>query len=350
MFDIKKVSLINEIKEEWLLLEQGKDMTVFQSYNWNLLQERYYRGKSRLYKFLVKYEYWIVYKENTPIIIAPLMLCRTNIHIGKFGLVKGGYFIGKNHYSDYCNLIYKDTDEEGFQFLISHLQKQYHHMAMIFDGLREGTEFENYLKKSYIPQRHLSVYVDIEDSVSGYEAQLSKSTKQNLRTARNRINRENLQYEYCIFSKLEDERLVEQLINIHLKRNLEKNRRNKKLFDTLRKIRQSYLEKHKNIIPLVMKEMEDVWVLVVYINGEIAGYLFGLYDLGTIRIMQNCVNSDYGFYSPVFLAAYDYIIDCINGNFGGKRVDRLDFTSGGETYKYKLHGQEKMLCKYSIQF
>ena len=90
IYEIKKASSIDEIRKEWLLLERGKDMTVFQSYNWNYLQEKYYKEKSRLYKFLVKYEYWVVYKEKVPIIITPLMVCRFNVHIGKFGFIRGG--------------------------------------------------------------------------------------------------------------------------------------------------------------------------------------------------------------------------------------------------------------------
>ncbi len=107
----------------------------------------------------------------------------------------------------------------------------------------------------------------------------------------------------------------------------------------------------QNIIPSVIKQFEGVWILVVYLNEEIGGYLLGLRDGAVIRVIQNCVNSEYSFYSPSFRAAYDYIVDCIVQNetaSSAESVRCIDFTSGDEEYKYRLNGSELFLCDYEM--
>lgn len=104
------------------------------------------------------------------------------------------------------------------------------------------------------------------------------------------------------------------------------------------------MEHYVSVIPVSMRSYKDSWYLIVYLNDIIVGYLYGLRENNCIRVLQNCVDSDYRRYSPVFRACYDFITnEAIEIN-----LEWLDFTSGDEDYKYKLNGKEMILYSYKI--
>ncbi len=103
-------------------------------------------------------------------------------------------------------------------------------------------------------------------------------------------------------------------------------------------------EKNNNIISESMKVMDNSCLVICYLNNDIAGYLYGLIDRDTIRIMQNCVKEDYKFYSPMFRGAYDFILM----QYDNDDIKIVDFTRGNEQYKYNLGGVEIQLKSYEI--
>lgn len=106
-----------------------------------------------------------------------------------------------------------------------------------------------------------------------------------------------------------------------------------------------YREKNNNIVEASMQNMENSFAVIVKLQDEIVGYIYGLREKrGVIRILQNCVNEDYKFYSPMFRGIYDYISD----NCGNCDINDIDFTRGDEEYKYKLGGKEVKLYSFVI--
>lgn len=69
-------------------------------------------------------------------------------------------------------------------------------------------------------------------------------------------------------------------------------------------------EKNNNVVRESMKCMKQSFCEVVHFNEKIAGFLYSLYDRKAIRIMQNCVNDDFCFHSPMFRDAYG--LHCLN--------------------------------------
>lgn len=335
---------INTIKTAWENMRMGNDMTVFQSYQWHELQAHWYHISTFLHKMMNLYEIWAIYKEDDLKMIIPIRYCRYSLKIRK-----GLHFIGFGNYSDYCNLVYDDFDPDCFEFALKELKAVFGVIPFYLEGLLENTALEKYLnEKGFIPNKRVAVYVNIEDDVESYQKKLSKSTRQNLRTALNRMKKEGISYRYSFYDQINDKDMVDTLINVHLKRNIEKNKRNNRIFNFVRKIRQTSIEKRHSIIPELMQSFPGGWILVVFLDEEIAGYLLGIFDHKIIRVIQNCVNSDFGFYSPTFRAVYDYIIECTKNNCGESSVLQIDFTSGNEPYKYKLNGKEQYLYDYKI--
>ena len=93
-----------------------------------------------------------------------------------------------------------------------------------------------------------------------------------------------------------------------------------------------------------MKNMENsVWVIAI-IDGQIAGYLYGLKDRRSIRIMHNCVDLQFGKYSPMFRGAFDFILQM----YEGEKTDEVDLTRGTDSYKYQLGGTGSTLRSYLL--
>ena len=74
-------------------------------------------------------------------------------------------------------------------------------------------------------------------------------------------------------------------------------------------------------------------------------HTYGLIDNNSIRIMHNCVDLEYKFYSPMFRGSYDFVVRMLYEQSG---TDIIDFTRGDEQYKYNLGGEEIQLFRFVV--
>lgn len=348
---IKKVEDFEEYKNSWEQIEHGKDMTVFQSFNWNklLVEQWLSRSFNRLFS-----EIYIICLKNGPKvrIIAPLIIQKKSIGVKWLGRKKGIYFLGIESYSDYMNLIYDDdTKESEIETLLNDILKTFSEFTLRLSCVRDETLLSNWcLSQGFSDKLYTSVFVEIPDNQEIYTKSLSKSTRQNLRTAINRITRDNLTYEMLVYDCVQDEAFLNSLNQIHIDRVRNKNRKKaagklRYLSNFLRTRYQEFLDGKYNIIINSMSRLDNSVFVIVKLNDDIAGYLYGLRDGNTVRIMQNCYNEKYSFYSPLFRGAYDYILSVIAEDTDVKSVD---FTRGDEEYKYKLGGKEHVLHSFLV--
>lgn len=212
------------------------------------------------------------------------------------------------------------------------------------------TKFASFLRESEANLFKTNVAVQVEkmNTIEEYEKSLSKHVRQNLRTAKNRMQKASIRYELKIIGMTNDEDLIKKLIDIHVQRMTEKNTVSYDLVHLLSSyIRVKYRKRQEynnNIVVESIKKMKESCIIIVYLDDDIAGYLYGLRDGNTIRIMQNCVKNEYKFYSPMFRGAYDFIL----GMYSDDTIRIVDFTRGDEQYKYNLGGKEKILESFSI--
>lgn len=342
--EIKSYKDIEKIKDKWQYLENGSDMTIFQGFQWNLLLvKQFFNNRyNRLFCKIVIYE-----SEN---FIAPLVVQPWDIHIKWLGRKKGIYLLGIGSYSDYMNIVYKNLSIEDIEELFVCLMRDYPHFSINLDYIRYDTELKKILEKLEIhPSREfLSVAIPIEENKEKYILNLSKSTRQNLRTSLNRINRDGYTYDIEIIEGILQEKLINELIHIHLERVLKKNSNEssmkKRISSKIKQLQLRYTELSNNIVKAAMLSMKQSILIIVKLNGYIAGYLFGFKERKTVRIIQNCVVDKYKFYSPMFRGTYDYILKEIEE----QNLFYIDFTRGGEEYKYKLGGKDTKLYSYNF--
>lgn len=349
-FIVNTVNDLEELKSIWKELERGPEMTVFQSYDWNVLL---YREESRK-KFFSLFTDMVIYLlklgESYEVMLPVIIQKHTN-ETKWFGRKKGIYIWGDGSYSDYLSAIYSvNATSEEFSAIIERIKFDYQKMPIFFNDIREFTRFSNYLTEKAIRviKQDVSVQVEMTLLREEYEKSLSKSVRQNIRTAKNRMMKAGLDYRIEICGKIDDESLIEKLTEIHIARMAQKNTNKVDLVHAMSSyVRIKYRtnrEQNNNIISESMKVMDNSCLVICYLNNDIAGYLYGLIDRDTIRIMQNCVKEDYKFYSPMFRGAYDFILM----QYDNDDIKIVDFTRGNEQYKYNLGGVEIQLKSYEI--
>lgn len=344
-YSIKYYSLdtIHELEHNWLYLQKGFEMTYFQQYAWNSMLAAMSWPKNRHYEVV----FAEVDSDNQPLLIAPLLMMKDNSYHNK---PKGCYFFGDQGWSDYCNLIYKDFDADAVDFLFNSLKTKYGIGRINLSNLKEETSLYGYLiKMGKVVKDDVTVCVslDFPSSVEEYNQLLSKSARQNIRTARNRAAKDGLSLEFCHDEQYTD---VKEFLLYYQRRAEERDR---KAVQTMSRgggifalhvlahfFRSLYHKLTDFFAPEYTPFEDDVNSHFMTIrnaeNGELmAGINYGIStNRGEIVVMAVSLNEKYKRYSPGMLILYDYITAQIQK----QELYTIDFTRGQENYKYVLGG------------
>lgn len=343
--DIRSRKDLEKIKEDWVRLESGKDMTVFQSYAWNrLLVESWCKRLSdRVLSDIAVY----CLKEDggKVLLMIPVLIQKHAIKNRWWYTPKGVYLLGHGTYADYLCAIYDQCSEADILFTLETIHRDHPGMSLFFESMKEETFFSRVIAKAGRQAgTETSVSVKRMENAEAYRKSLSKHVRQNLRTAHNRMERDGVAYELKVTDRADPE-LIEKMRSLHTKRLRAKNRNDRDLLRRLSsRIRIKFWIRGDRLVFDSMKNMENsVWV-IAFIDGQIAGYLYGLKDRRSVRIMHNCVDMQFGKYSPMFCGAFDFILQM----YEGEKTDEVDLTRGTESYKYQLGGTGSTLRSYLL--
>ena len=326
-FDIECFSNLESV---WKDLEKGQDMTSFQTYRWYKMLNECYVPKDTP-NFLSIYA--VVKRDNEVILIAPLWIVRKT-----FGIVnkKGIYFLGREGWSDYLNFIYKDFDEDAMLFLLKDVTKKYKVTSYNFSELKENVQsykFFNSNMKLKKNSMHTCVALKLPSTIDEYKKLLSKSSRQNIRTAHNRLKKDGLEVRFVFDDKDVDK---EKCRNIREQRFIEKFRHFSKL--RLMKYRLMYrLSFHfRPYLPFMC--YDDGHYLTTYIGNELCSFFYYLIDdiHRQIFVIAAGVNLEYSRYSPGIISLNAFINDIIKT----QNIEVIDFTRGNEPYKYVVGGKD----------
>ena len=337
--EIYHYNQIDCLKNDWERLYKGSDMTYYQSYEWYQMLHSY----SLKDNFLHENIFAVCRNEQKEIeIIAPLWVLRHSL-FWPFNR-KGVYLLGREGSSDYLNLIYKDFNIEAFNFILQELSKKYHVHTFKFELLKEGTSLYDFIQKKNIVRDHrlISVSLNLPSSEEFYLKMLSKSSKQNLRTANNRLKKDNKKLEFLLDDLTVDKSVCLIIKNSRLKKkNYEPN--------IIKAIKNWIFKKitirFPNYNPFLTEV--DSHIMSAYCDGELAAFFnYGIDPYRKcIIIMTAGTNELYARYSPGMLLMYEFIKYTINNN---NDIKVIDFTRGNEHYKYALGGQNHII--HSIRF
>ncbi len=332
------VNRLKEIETDWKSLESGLDMTLFQSFDWNyLLFEHYVPQDSPFFESL----YTIVKQDNKIQIIAPLWITKKTFnYINKKGL----YILGRDSYSDYLNIIYKDFNSDLISFLLEDIRNRYKLNHFYFEQIRENSIIYQYLSNSYKienEKKEPCVSLRLPQTVDDYHKNLSKHSRQNLRTAKNRLSKDNKLIEFNMDDLHVDKKrcieIRESKLSVQYQR-----------IPYIKRLKYRFVNKHRFHFPRFspITDFKLSKFMTAYIDGDLCAFFNYAYDEPHKRIVIMAAGTDLTFarYSPGMLLMYNFIKQCIQeGSY-----EEIDFTRGDEPYKFALGGELNYNCSFRI--
>ena len=327
---------------DWRLLENGKDMSYFQTYNW-------YKSINDIVPNKGEVVYIEVVRNETVVLIAPLwILTKTYCLINKSGV----YFWGKDGYSDYLNFVYSEFDGNALETMFSYLQAEYGVSHYYLDFLQKDLSVVSYIQR-FINKKTVSFYyaaIDLPDNVETYTSRLSKHTRQNLRTAHNRMIKDGVSFESTILNGNIDNSIRCKCEEIRQLRIPYKSQVGKKQWSIKTKIHMFFDNKMRIHFPFksVLDVDKNGNLLLITCENEIAAFFYYGYEKHKKRIlvMTAGTNIKYARYSPGFYYMYKQIEKWVRD----KSVEIVDFTRGGEKYKFDLGCTLIPVCNISFVY
>lgn len=329
------------LKTDWNTLENGHDMTYFQSFDW-------YHSINDNLPNVGEVVFFLVLRENSPVLIAPLWILRNRYN---FINHPGCYFWGREGYSDYLNFVYKELSKDCLSNLMRYVKSNYKIKECFFEFLKEDSMTMKNLIDNYsindITHFNYPVLI-LPESKDEYMKLLSKHIRQNLRTANNRAKKDGIGFSHIIVEGEATRQYINDCIQIRESRLPYKQIRERNNWSLKTKVHMALVNwlKLRFNYTNVIKSDKNGKLLLVFHNDEIASFFFYGYERNTKRviIMTAGTNSRYARYSPGFYYLYQQILEWIEVG----DVREIDFTRGGESYKYDLGCTDKKVCNIRI--
>lgn len=330
---------LSQIRDEWKALETGEEMTMFQSYQWyQVLLEQYVPADTRQFESL----YAVVESDGQPCMIAPLWVIKRTFRLLN---QKGVYFLGRCSFSDYLNLVYQHFDADAFDFLLKDLSSKYGVRYFTFEDTRDISSLYRYILDNYEIVKNSEcpcVDLSLPSSVEEYHRMLSKNSRQNLRTANNRLKKDG---KSLVFNF--DDQLIDRNRCLEI--------REAKLLVKYGDLPLMYRYKYKilnriryhfnKFIPFISFSESKVMTACDE-EGRLRAFFNYGYDTDgrCIRVMAAGTDLDFARYSPGILLMYNFILNAIQEG----KIKEIDFTRGDEKYKFALGGHQRL--NHNIKF
>lgn len=315
----------NEIPE---VLHNGISNSPFQFREW---QELLYQ-EFLLQKKPGRYISGILFIDGQPILGGHFF----DKHTGRR---RGLFLLGSGSDTDYNDLIWF-CDTVSIELINCFI----HHMLDVSN--QDKFWISQILKESYLCSwaieygaKHIKsnpcVQILINKSYDEYWKQLKKSVRQNIRTAQNRIKKDNKIFKIVT---LEDDFISEEIIQkyhyIYENRRIKKNGK-LNIKGRIYEINRKRLKAKFDLSMEAMRRIQNILSAYILIDGIMAGYFYGLKDNnGKVCLMHVAVNDEFSKYSPGMIL----LSKSLESIFKKKSIKCFDLTNGDEKYKFSLGG------------
>ncbi len=340
-----------KLESSWKELEKGVEMTWFQTYNWYKIINRHFIAEKKKAPFRTGTYVLLSDDNGNPLMIAPIQIVKKGFCFKGIGLMKGFYFIGRQGFSDYLNFIYDKFDNEYLKTVFKYLSEKYGMNYFRFENISSNTSsYKALCDESYGADKvdSLCMTLPLKDSYEEYKKTLSKSMRQNIRTAYNRSARDGYSFSYRIENSITPE-MADRLMSIRAQRLGKKQDDIRNSSSLQAKI---YTKGRDAVVSFtadpidVMKEIENCWCFLAECNGETAAFFYSVYkpENKTVYLLLAGVDKKYEWYSPGITQLTSFMEDEISK--GKPDVNILDMTRGNEKYKYDLKCDELITSQF----
>lgn len=317
--EVRFFSTIWQVKKYWLQIIKNESELIYQTYSFNKLCYLYrITSISNIKSRNTKCCFAVLFRGNIPVCIAPLIIEKSPEYLV--------CLLGTGTNAGYLDFIYNTkTAKEEIISLFQACKTKYSTAVFKFifvknesplvDEMKHQNEFNNYAI-------HVSKY---ETYFSG----LSKSTRQNIRTAYNRIRTDGLNYELKRYDKnsLQLNKIISILNIIYQKRRMIWMKCSK-----MPSTRTMVKIQKRDIVYQTMRELPQSVIYTLRINHKDAAFLMGYEYKSRIYVPRLAIDDIFDKYSPGFIL----INECLK--YLAKENFIFDLGKGDESYKSKLGG------------
>lgn len=180
------------------------------------------------------------------------------------------------------------------------------------------------------------VQLEIPSTHDEYHTLLSKHTRQNLRTSRNRAEKDGISFRINYDDQNVDKEICRKMREIRVREKLLREYNSRSFVRKLKYRVWKFMEdQYPEFLPFLTDKNSKL--LTVYDGDTLCGYFnYGIDAVHkTIVIMAVGINEDYARYSPGMIAFYSFIRSKIEEGV----IKCVDFTRGDEPYKFALGGK-----------
>lgn len=185
-----------------------------------------------------------------------------------------------------------------------------------------------------------NVLIDFSQGYDAWFQSLSKSTRQNIRTAYNRLEKDgkNLRVEVSGGEQL-SHAMMGKLLDIYIKRHNER-------YHVKTSAMKSIYLRYMDFSTRALIKSPSAFHIYIYISDEIAGFCSGYIDGDSFVVPRLSIDNDFSRYSPGYLLLAEAIK---RFSVSGSGVHIVDLSEGAEKYKLDLGGTIYKKFSYTIR-
>lgn len=315
--EIRKISFKNS-KETWnSLYNSNGSISPYMSYEFQrIYKQNLWAGEKRLG---AKYEVYMAIDDQKELCVIPMI---------KKGIYY--YIAGDLCATGALDFIYDSNLCVEYMLAILNELRKTLNGKIILNKIPEETVLGHALLLSDY-KKETCVSIKFPSDYEDYFKSLSKSVRQNIRTAKNRMNRENKKYEFSVRMGGIERDTNKEIMLLYNQRSAE--RQNRKIHPIIRFVRENF-----NPITKCSLELDNAFLSMIFIDDVLAGFMSGFLtsDGKKCIVPRLAINSNYGVYCPGSLL----ISDTIDYFIQETDVRILDLSRGDEKYKYSMGGEE----------
>lgn len=355
---IEKYYWLPKLKHVWnTLYKANRNLSVFQSYDF-----MYNFWKNSPIYWMINKEipvFYLVKANGVPCMIAPL--CRKANSTFEI--------MGNKNGCEYCDFIY--AEDANVELYVNELL-EYLQSNIVFVRVKETS----ILYKAFVGKENMKetgedmcINIALPNAYEEYYKSLSSSTRQNLRTAFNRLKREGHNVSLrvitndgkCVSWGYEEMQAVQQDSVTYHELELTETTINQDFAQMLALYYQRHAERygektsklkiwymrHLNFVTHSLRMLDSAMNVMLFIDNKLAAFMSGFVSYGESNyiVPRLSIQGACGFYSPGMLLVNEtarYMIGRTNNR-------NLDLSLGTETYKTKMGGGRYVIKRFELR-
>ncbi len=327
MYQYVKYKKIVELRDEWQMIYKSNPLlSPYQSYEYCSIVTKDYRFTGR--RIMLTPYFFLIMKDGKPRMIVPLWK-KPSLKGTKWYLLPD--LCAGAGYLDF--VYYPDCSNEDFENAFKLIRKEIGEGNLMLRRVNERSLMGKYVESFHGSQDSAGcVRIRFEEGYDKYYASLSKNTRQNIRTAYNRMSKAGIACELKVVSgQFFDDELWNEVLRIHKKRYL--------LRDGIKEnpIR-NYIHRKHDPTEIALRNHKDNIVFLLKIDNTFSAYFVGFIsnDRKEVVVPRLSIDDDAKFYSPGVIM----IAEAVKYLSENTDIRAIDLCHGEQSYKYTMGGAE----------